>query len=301
LVICIVALVLGLRCSDKSTAEDAIAAGADVAQDASVSTPKTLHDSRPAKVFVPQGWDGGKSWPLIILLHGYAANGTVQNIYLGMSQRVTSFGFVLVVPEGTPSKTGKQFWNATNACCNFDDQKIDDVGYLRDLIGLAITNLAIDSERVYVIGHSNGGFMGYRMACEAADLVAGVASIAGAVTQTASECASSRPVNALQIHGTADAVIAFEGSLTYPSANHSHKRWVGLNGCQGSESELPNVDFDGGAGGDETTRIHRLDCQEGTQAALWKMEGSSHIPGFNDAFKDAILEHVLAWRRGAQK
>ncbi len=304
------AAVMAVACSDKSedtpVVDSAALDTADMQQGTTCTptskdqAPGTLHEARPAKVFVPDGWDGCQKWPLIVLLHGYSANGLLQDVYLGISQRVTSHGFVLVLPEGTPSKTGKRFWNATDACCDFDKQNIDDVRYLRDLLGQATDALSIDKERVYLIGHSNGGFMGYRMACEAADLVAGVASIAGAVTQTEAACAPTRPVNTLQIHGTADAIIPFDGAALYPSAQGSHERWVGLNACLGDGPQLDPVDYDPGAKGDETTRIHRDKGKEGTRSGLWKMQGSSHIPGFNDAFRDAMIGHVLAWRRNSK-
>ena len=291
---------------DDGSAADAVANGADgqIAGDGvevcgphkRAAAPSSLDALRPAKVYLPEAWDGCSKWPLIVLLHGYTASGALQNFYLGLSKRVNSHGFVLLVPEGTKSLSGKLFWNATNACCDFDGQNIDDVGYLRGLITAATASLAVDPERVYLIGHSNGGFMGYRMACEAADLVAGVASIAGAVTATEADCAPTRPVNVLQIHGTKDATVPYGGTKYYPAATAALERWAGLNGCQAAP-ELPNVDYDLSVDGPETSREHRGGGKEGTQADLWTMTGSSHIPGFNDGFKDAMVETVLAWRR----
>ena len=284
-------------------ASDAGAADAG-AVDASACTPvarstapTTLKGNRPASVFLPDSWDGCKQWPLIVLLHGYGASGVIQNIYLGIGERVTSHGFVLVLPEGTKSKSGKQFWDATNACCNFEDGPVDDVAYLRGLIETATKQLAIDPERVFLIGHSNGGFMAYRMACEAADLVAGVASLAGAVTGAAASCKPTRAVNVLQMHGTDDATINYNGTVAYPGAEAAETRWIGLNGCTAASVALPAVDFDGKPAGKETVQRNATDCDEGTQVGLWKMTGSGHIPAVNAAFKDALLAHVLAWKR----
>ena len=56
---------------------------------------------------------------------------------------------------------------------------MDDVGYLRALVREALEVRPIDPDRVYVFGHSNGGFMSYRLASELADEVAAIAVLAG--------------------------------------------------------------------------------------------------------------------------
>lgn len=279
-------------------------AGSDATSDAGVCTPRkrtdapaTLEAKRPAAVYLPKDWDGCKAYPLVVLLHGYSANGVIQNAYLGLSARVDSHGFVLLVPEGTKAPNGNQFWNATNACCDFFKQGIDDVGYVRGLIEAAKAQLAVDPERVYLFGHSNGGFMSYRMACEASDVVTGIVSLAGAVTATASACTPKRPVNVLQIHGTTDKTIKYLGDQLYPSAEQGVARWRSLDGCKGDPTTMAAVDFDNAAAGPETTGKLWTGCDEGTQVGLWTMQDSGHIPGFNDAFRDAVVTHLLAFQR----
>ena len=261
------------------------------------AAPKTFNSKRPAQIYLPKDWDGCKAYPLVVLLHGYSATGAIQNAYLGLSARVDSHGFVLIVPEGTKAPNGNQFWNATDACCDFYKQGIDDVAYIRGLIASATADLAIDPERVYLFGHSNGGFMSYRMACEASDVVTGIVSLAGAVTASESLCSPKRPVNVLQIHGTNDQTIGYNGGPLFPSAPKAVERWRGLNGCKGAPTAMAAVDFDSAAAGAETTGQTWSDCAEGTQAGLWTMKASGHIPGFNNAFRDAVVTHLLGFSR----
>ena len=73
--------------------------------------------------------------------------------------------------------------------------------------------------RIIIAGHSNGGYMSHRMACDHADLLAGVASLAGSTfegTITGSydvfgqpdyACEPTEPIHVLEIHGTADRVV----------------------------------------------------------------------------------------------
>ncbi len=279
------------------TADSTDAAASACTPRSRATAPKELGGSRPAPVYLPKAWDGCTRLPLIILLHGYSASGGVQNAYLGVSARVESHGFVLVVPEGTKAPNDKQFWNATDACCDFYGQKIDDVGYLRGLIEDAVKSLAVDPERVYLFGHSNGGFMAYRMACEASDLVTGIASLAGAVVGKASLCAPSRPVHVLQIHGTKDATIGYGGGPLFPSAQKAVERWRDLNACEGEPAPGGPFDFDGAVSAAETSEQRWNTCAQGVEVGLWTMTGSSHIPGVNDAFRDAVLTRLLAGRR----
>jgi len=273
-------------------------AGADdVAACDPKKAPATVGGKRPAEVFVPKAWDGCKKWPLIILLHGYGASGSLQNAYLGVGARVDKHGFVLVLPDGTEAANGKRFWNATDFCCDFYKQGIDDVAYITGLIDEAKAKLSIDPSRIYLLGHSNGGFMSYRMACEKPELIAGVASLAGAVTNTESFCTPDRAVNVLQMHGTNDKTIKYAGTNQYPGAEVATSRWVGLNSCKGIPVTSAPIDYDPTVKGPETTRKVWSGCKEETNVTLWKMEKSGHIPLVNDAFRDAMLKHILAWRR----
>jgi len=73
-------------------------------------------------------------------------------------------------------------WNAGTDYCGFAlEQEVDDGGFRRDVIGEPSERTPVDPDCVYVTGHSNGGIIAYRMAVEAADLVAAIAPVAGAM------------------------------------------------------------------------------------------------------------------------
>ena len=82
---------------------------------------------------------------------------------------------------------------------------------------------------------TNGGFMSHRMACDHAGRVASIASLAGATWYDPANCAPAAPVHALQIHGTQDGTIQYNGGTlfgnAYPGAQDSVESWVGYAGC----------------------------------------------------------------------
>ena len=136
-------------------------------------------------------------------------------------------GFFYAYPNGTLDSDGNRFWNATDACCDFHRTGVDDVAYLAGVIGEIRASFAIDPKRIDLIGHSNGGFMSYAMACAQADQIAAMVSLAGATFMAPTDCAPTDPVAVLQIHGTADDTIAFDGGT------------VGGMGPGGSGARLP--------------------------------------------------------------
>ena len=91
--------------------------------------------------------------------------------------------------------------------------------------------------------------MSYRMACDNADLVASIASLAGATFANPSACSPSEPVHVLQIHGTADDVIDYDGScfgpFCYPGALQSILTWSNYNQCSGDLENKESLDLVG--------------------------------------------------------
>jgi polyhydroxybutyrate depolymerase len=241
---------------------------------------------RIAQVQIPSDYTTTTRYPLIILLHGFGANGYVQSIYLGLDTRVDSGQYVLVVPDGTENVAGERFWNATPACCAFteEDMQVDDVAYIRGLITEAAATYSIDPSRIGLIGHSNGGFMALRMACEASDLVTSVVSLAGSTFADDASCApASKPVSVLTMHGDQDATISYAGSQiigdAYPGAQETTRRFAAHAGCNTDNPTLaPNLDVVGDIDGAETTVLQYADCAEGVDVTLWTLVGAPHIP-----------------------
>ncbi|MGM0577609.1 MAG: alpha/beta hydrolase family esterase [Myxococcota bacterium] len=261
--------------------------------------PETLGEGadRPAKVIVPDAYDGTGAWPVVVMLHGFSANAFVQDALFQLSERVTDRGFVLILPDGTTNPEGEQFWNAAPACCDFYGSGVDDVAYLRSLVEEAEETMAIDPDRVAFVGHSNGGFMALRMACDAADVTHAAVSLAGADPLPLGECEPSGPVSVLHVHGTGDEIIEYEGGVfqggAYPGAEETVARWVVRNGCAGEGEDGGPVDYDDRVEGAETYTTLWTECDGAARVGLWRMGDSEHVPLINDAWREAVLDFAL--------
>ena len=255
-------------------------------------------EDREAEVVIPEDYDPGQSYPLVFLLHGYTASASVQDAYLMVSNQVDEYDFILVLPNGTRDSGGNRFWDATSWCCNFAGSPVDDAGYLEGLMDEAETRFSIDPARIYFMGHSNGGFMSYRMACDYADRVAAVASLAGSGFVDGETCEASEPVAVLQAHGTMDTTIVYQGSAgQYPAAEELMERWATRNGCDASSTEAGQLDLVTGSNGDETDVLEWQNCEDDASVVLWKLNDAGHVPGLTGNFTTGVLDFLMAHER----
>lgn len=257
----------------------------------------------PVQVHVPSSYNPSKPAPLVLLLHGYGQGGA-SNLELTFDVGPLSepMGFLYAYPQGTTNSAGAYFWNATDACCDFNGSGVDDSGYLRRLIDTIKIQLVVDEGRVYVIGVSNGGFMAYRMACDHSDAIAGIVSIKGMTFGDPTACVPVEPVNVLHIHGTRDRTIKYWGGTLpildpYPGAVRSVQTWASYSGCSlVPNTSLPPLDLDLRIPGAETTIMRFGDqCAPGGTAELWTVVDGEH--GFYAPTPDLpelLMEHLLA-------
>jgi len=192
-------------------------------------------------LYIPELYDGSSDVPLVLNFHGFGSNATQQMFYGDFRDIADTEGFLLVHPEGT-TVIGNQFWNVGFPGIS---STIDDVGFTEALIDELAASYAIDLDRVYATGMSNGGFMSFLLACQLSEKIAAVASVTGAMTQdTFDNCNAQRPVPALQIHGTEDDVVLYNGNTLSLSISDIISYWVDHNNCETTPTttSLPDID-----------------------------------------------------------
>ena len=260
-------------------------------------------------VHVPAGYDPGRPAPLLIVLHGYTSSGQDHDAYFHLGQVAEQRGYLYAYPDGTFDSTGNRFWNATDACCDFDRTGVDDVAYLANIVTEIRASLAVDPKRIDLIGHSNGGFMSFGMACAHAEMIAAIVSLAGATFGNPAKCAPTVPVAVVEIHGTADDVISFTGGTIaglgsgqpmapYPGAETSVATWAKYDGCATASVVDATVDVDAdlsNAGAPAEASVTRwTGCKPGGAAELWTMPGGGHGPNISGSFPKAVLDFFEA-------
>jgi polyhydroxybutyrate depolymerase len=285
----LIALVAFAGCGDSGSDTSAAAP-------ALPTTPRTVFGGdRPVTIQVPTTYSADRPVPLLVILHGYGVNGFYEEQYLGLAALVDSEGILIIAPDGTKDSNGSRFWNATPSCCGSGASNVDDVGYLRGLIADIRDDYNVDGRRVYLVGHSNGGFMAHRLACDAAHDIAAIVSLAGATFKDAADCAPSEPVSVLDIHGDADDTILYQGGqiegIAYPSEIETMTHWQVYDHCAPDLITDPAaLDLDFRLAGNETTVQRFTNCARGTGVELWTIRGGGHIPNRSHTFPTDVWQ-----------
>lgn len=250
----------------------------------------TLNADRPASLFLPLDYSSEKAVPLLINLHGYSGESFGHSSYTFLQTMAKERGLAYVAPDGTIDSLQNQFWNASIACCNFNDVAVDDVAYIKSLIDEASQKVSIDPMRIYLFGHSNGHFMSYKFACSTKGIVAAIAGLAGSTD----EPCDGAPTNILHIHGTADQTILYGGgelfAKRYPSVDQTLAQWSEINSC--SASKESDFELMQSTVGEETTN-RTYSCSK-ADLELWRINGGVHTPTLDKEFANKVLDWLLA-------
>ncbi len=198
------------------------------------------------RVHVPQLYNSKVPTPLIVSMHGGGGDMTIQSSdeYYKLNTKSDKDGFIVVYPNGySKFKSGRlATWNAGNCCAWARDEKIDDIGFIKEVLKKVSGQMNVDARRVYAIGMSNGAMMAYRLACDAGSLFRGIAAVAG--TDNTISCSSPAPMSVLHIHAKNDDHVLFYGGAgktfrddskvtNFTSVPSTIQKWTSIDKCEG--------------------------------------------------------------------
>jgi polyhydroxybutyrate depolymerase len=239
-------------------------------------------------VHIPSDYNPQKSLPLVVVIHGAFDTAQGMEKFSGFSDLADREGFIVIYPNGMGIFGYFQHWNAGHCCGKAADDNWDDVGFVAAAIEDVRARLKIDSDRIYMVGFSNGGMFTYRFTAERGDLLAAAAPMAASIGGKPSEEAPEwripdpiQPLSMIIFHGLADDDIPYEGGIsrhrggtrTYWPVEESVKFWVTHNGCKpkAASSYL------------NKGRVHIQSwavCRNDTEVVLYLIENWGHVwPG----------------------
>ncbi|MCB1307642.1 MAG: hypothetical protein KDK30_05670 [Leptospiraceae bacterium] len=219
---------------------------------------------------------------LLFVIHG--GSGTpvsmVRLTHSRFNELSDEHGFYVVYPAGVDKQwnDGREIPSSTA-----HSEKIDDVGLFREMIKWMHNQYAIDPERVFATGISNGGFMSQRLACEASE-IKGVVSVTAQLSEFLSEhCNPPRPISVALMNGTADPLVPYDGGEIEVffskrgkiiSTRATIDYWARFNRCGPARTEqLPDTDPE------DETRVQLQEwsgCRNNVRVALYTIQGGGH-------------------------
>ncbi len=257
----------------------------------------TIPSSRSFSVFVPSNYSAATPAPLVIALSGYNESGADFERYLKLTPLAQSSGFLYVHPDGSKDLHGIRFWNGTPECCDFQNPKVDDAKYIMSIIDQVEAKYSVDTNRIFIIGHSNGGFLANNLACHYSDRIAAIVNMAGGSYVKPSACKPTSPISVLEIWGTADDTYAINHILgkPIPGALKIFNSWGAINHCDPTPQTSPGkLDLDAKVPGTETAVVQFQNCPAKTAIDFWRIVGAGHSPTLSPHFDSQLIAWLLA-------
>ena len=237
-----------------------------------------IHDGiqRDYILYIPAIYDGSEDLPLVLNFHGFGSNANEQMFYGDFRDIADTEGFLLVHPQGT-ILNGDQQWNVGFLG---NGNTTDDVGFTEALIDELANLYTINLDRVYATGMSNGGYMSFLLACQLSEKIAAIASVTGSMTiDTYDACNPQYPTPILQIHGTSDSNVPYDGNTTSLSIEDVISYWVNYNNCETNPTTTALTDIEP-SDGSTIEHIVYIDGDNGVTTEHMKVIGGGHTwPG----------------------
>ena len=243
---------------------------------------------RRYRIYIPKNYEATKPTPVVVVYHGGGGNPESMIRLSGMNTKADEAGFLVVYPYGTGKLTNSLLTFNGGECCGYAMQnKIDDVGFTRELLDDLAKVANVDADRVFATGLSNGGIMAHYVASELSDRIAAIAPVGGPLMMEAPR--NTRPVPVMHFHGTADAFAPFQGGYgkgflgrskvtSFRSVDHTIQSWVKANGCKAVPEIVALPDK-----ADDKMKVTRKTWgggKDGSEVVLIEIEGGGHTwPG----------------------
>jgi polyhydroxybutyrate depolymerase len=215
---------------------------------------------------IPATYEQGRPAPLVLLFHGFGADGPSIADLTHMPARGAARGFIVVTPDG-PNHT----WQLSGTG--------SDAAFIDGLVSTLSSSLCVDLHRVYAAGFSEGAAFAIFYSCARPERIAVIATVA-----VDFQLGCRRPVPILAFHGTADPAVPYQDGaigLSLPGvkvrgAMLNMGDWARLDGCRPTPTTTTVKT--------EVTLTAWPHCSTHTEVDLYTIEGGGHSwPGADPA------------------
>ena len=233
---------------------------------------------------VPASYQPSQSVPLLLAFH---SRSTDAKEILRASQFVSwasEMNFIVAALNGAVYDDVSS-WNAGNCCEYATTNQENDLLLASTVIDFVKSNYVVDAGRIWAAGHSNGGMMAYRLACDLSDKITSVAVVAGVLMDDT--CNSVKPVSIFHIHGNLDTTVPFHGGGKFetPNVYFSLQEVAYKNSCSGNPNESAN----------EIEERYIWRCSNGVETQLVNFQEQSHA--WATGYTEEILRFLFAHPR----
>ena len=231
--------------------------------------------TREYTVYIPENYNHSIPTPILFAFHGFGGSNNFIMNSAGFNEIADEENFIVVYPQGSLILNLFAHWNVGGFT---QISNTDDVAFVDYLISSLSEMYNINLDRVYATGMSNGGFMSFLLACQLSNKIAAIASVTGSMTtQTLNECDPQREVPILQIHGTNDPIVPYNGIQEWNTPiDNVLDYWVLNNQCSPNPevNDLEDINNDNGFTVQEIIYNNGLN---GSMVKHFKVNGGTHV------------------------
>jgi polyhydroxybutyrate depolymerase len=223
--------------------------------------------TRAYLLHVPTGYQAHASEAVVLSFHGHGSSAIEQERRSSMSLLADQQGFLAVYPQGVVGLDGRAGW-ATGIRGR---PQVNDVLFVSDLLTHLQSILCINPLRIYATGFSNGGGMTNVLACTLAGRLAAFAPVSGSYPPYPGGCHPVRPVPLLEIHGTADRIVPYNGRMSrqLPPILAWLQGWATRDGC----TKGPTVFYKQA----NVMGLEWTNCRGNATIVQYRISGEGHI------------------------
>ena len=225
-------------------------------------------------IHIPESYNPKEPVPLVINIHGFAQWPANQAKVSQWNQLADEENFIVVYPSGLgfPKR-----WRVT--ATDEDPTGMEtELQYFRDLIAKLSREYAIDPQRIYANGLSNGAGMSLRLACSMPEHIAAIGGVAGAYLVDLDDCPGGVP--GIFFHGQSDTIVPFDGGpserfpIPFPNIVEFVEVYAQLNGCDTKKTVILDES--------NVLGVHYEGCQAGADVVFYTIADGGHTwPGGN--------------------
>jgi beta-galactosidase len=231
---------------------------------------------REYRLHLPAGYDPEVPVPLLLVIHGYTGSAEeTETSDTSFSRHADEHGYAVVYPQGTGFVAGGRTitsWNdlgcnaspgPEGSICTADADDYptppecgeprecdwctchDDLAFIAALLDEVEAAVSIDRKRVFATGISNGAMFTHRLGCALPDRFAAIAPVAGTIARGFGCAPAGSPrISMMNIYGTRDTVVPFDGSASgdgflYTPTAQVMAAWAESQQCSAESSPYP--------------------------------------------------------------
>ncbi|KXI15933.1 hypothetical protein HMPREF3227_02235 [Corynebacterium sp. CMW7794] len=174
-----------------------------------------LPSGRTFILHVPENYDPSRAWPVVLSFHGWGETASQMEAYT----RFDSSEAIVAYAQGTDKAWAPAPYAKTSGA--------EDVAFVQQIVDSLRATYAVDDERIYAVGMSNGGGFAAYLACQMPEYFHAVASVSAAYyskihdgCKSAAESENEHygeplPVGRLDLHGTDDPIVSYFGGTRH--------------------------------------------------------------------------------------